>query len=178
MNIWGIHCLIFFVTFILSTGVIGDISYGRMRGDWLNEGAAMKPAGEQYQQGAVFQKNGILCTDTLFVLKKIYKRYWGRCLGVPDSAIIRATEGGGSELSSGRAKGPFNIRASGSHNIYYAYPTSYGALTSIIINNLESIAAFTQNTVSVTNASGYTQSYFVYVSNNTCSADVTPITIN
>ena len=39
-------------------------------------------------------------------------------------------------------------------------------LSSIIISGLESIGAFTLTTLSVTNALGYVQDYYVYTSNN------------
>jgi hypothetical protein len=104
------------------------------------------------------------------------RRYWGRSAGAnPDNTIILASAGGSSELSSSRAKSGFTVSSSGSNYVYYAYPSSEGALTSLTIGGFESLPAFTQNTISITNASGYMQNYFVYVSNNTFSANTPSI---
>jgi len=50
-----------------------------------------------------------------------------------------------------------------------AYPASFTNLSSITINGFPSIDAFTLVTRSVTNASGYSQSYKIYTSNNVFS---------
>lgn len=91
------------------------------------------------------------------------KKYWGTNVGSPNSSQIIA---GTNEFSTGASKGAFSIAVGSTANVFYAYPTSFGALTSIIISGLESIGAFTQTTVSVTNASGYIQDYYLYTSNN------------
>lgn len=97
--------------------------------------------------------------------------YWGRTSNsTPTNSIILAIAGGGNVLNATRANSSFTVTASGSNSIYYAYPTSYGALTSLKIGGFESINAFTQLTISVTNASGFTENFYVYVSNNTFSA--------
>ena len=105
------------------------------------------------------------------------KRYWGRSSGVPNSATIIAGAGGGVEFSGTKVKTGFSVTASGSNNIYFAYPATLLALTAISVGGFDSFPAFTQNTVSFTNASGYVQSYFVYVSNNTFSGDATNINV-
>jgi hypothetical protein len=107
------------------------------------------------------------------------QRYWGRSTGVPSSATIIAasSSGGGSELVNSRTKTGFSVTASGSNNIYFAYPSALGDLTAITIGGFDSYPAFTKNIVSFTNASGYTQNYNVYVSNNTLSGDATNINI-
>jgi hypothetical protein len=98
-------------------------------------------------------------------------RYWGRSsISVPDNTIVLAVAGGGTDLSSSRAKSGFVVTSSGSNRIFYAYPSSYGALSSLTIGGFESLPAFTQSILTLTNASGYTQQYFVYTSNNTFSA--------
>jgi len=96
------------------------------------------------------------------------KRYWGyTTTNPPVSADIVSAAGGGGELTTSKAKSTFSIVVSGSDKyIFYAYPSSYGALTSIVISGIESIGAFTSSTVSVTNASGYVQNYLIYTSNN------------
>jgi hypothetical protein len=94
------------------------------------------------------------------------KRYFGRSAsGTPDNTIILATAGGGSALSGSRA-GTFIISASGSNFPYFAYPSNLGSLTSIKdVNNFEVLSSFNITTVSVTNASGFTQNYLVYTLN-------------
>jgi hypothetical protein len=96
------------------------------------------------------------------------KKYWGvSATFPPSSATIITATGGGSEFATSKAKGSFTITVTGTDlYVYYAYPSSLGALTSITISGLESFGAFTQSTISVTNAAGYTQSYYVYTSNN------------
>lgn len=47
-----------------------------------------------------------------------------------------------------------------------AYPASFANLSSITINGFPSLSAFTLVTRSLTNASGFTQSYKIYTSNN------------
>lgn len=94
------------------------------------------------------------------------KRYWGRCTGTaPSSSEILAAAGGGSNLSASRA-GTFTVTASGSNYVFYAMPVSLGAVVSIkdASTNADVTSAFNRTTVSFTNASGYTQNYYVYTS--------------
>ena len=107
------------------------------------------------------------------------RRYWGRSsLSAATSGIVTTAAGGGSELNSSKAKSSFSITASGTNYIYYAYPTSLGSLTSIVVGGFESIGAFTLTVVSITNAFGYTQNYNVYTSNNTFASTVSGIITN
>ena len=96
------------------------------------------------------------------------KRYWGyTSSATPNSSQIITASGGGDELTSSKDKAGFSVVVTGTNQyVYYAYPSSFGALTSILISGLESIGAFNQTTVSVTNAQGYTQNYYVYTSQN------------
>lgn len=105
------------------------------------------------------------------------KRYWGRSTGAPDNAAILSSTGGSNELSGSKAKSGFTITASGSNNVFYAYPLSLGVLTSITIGGFESFSAFTRTTVSVTNSSGYVQDFYVYTSNDTYSATTPSIIV-
>lgn len=106
------------------------------------------------------------------------KGYYGRTASsVPDNSTILAAAGGAAyQWATSKAKSAFTITASGSNYVYYAYPSSLGELTSIMVGGFESWAAFTLNVISVTNASGYVQNYNVYVSNNTFSGNATLIT--
>ncbi|MEO5889743.1 MAG: hypothetical protein ABIQ31_05785 [Ferruginibacter sp.] len=97
------------------------------------------------------------------------KRYWMYSTGSPpSSADIVAAAGGSSELTATKIKSvQFAVVVTGTNKyVSYAYPSSYGALSSIIISGLESIGAFDLTTVSVTNASGFTQNYYVYTTQN------------
>lgn len=101
------------------------------------------------------------------------KRYWGRTSAIsPSSSEILAATGGGNQLSGSR-NGTFTITASGSNRVFYAYPSNLGDLISINIGGLESLASFTKTVLSFTNASGYTQNYNVYTSNNETGGNVT-----
>ena len=100
------------------------------------------------------------------------KRYWGVDADgtVSDAELIA----GNGELSNSRAK-TFTVNPSNEF-VYYAYPQSLGALTSITVNGFESIASFTQSTFSHTNASGGVVNYFLYLSNNQFTQSSTVIT--
>ena len=110
---------------------------------------------------------GSVTSSNLFFLA-LPKRYWGyTSSATPNSSQVINANGGGSELSSDFIKTGFNVTVSGTNQyIYYAYPVYFGQLNSIVISGLESIGAFNQTTVSVTNAQGYTQNYYVYTSQN------------
>jgi hypothetical protein len=107
------------------------------------------------------------------------KAYYGYSSGVPTTTEILAVSGGASYFSAYKASSgsPTSstatllstiVPSSGYYHVFYAYPVSFGALTSIYDkagNGL--LSAFTVTTVSLTNSSGYTQDYYVYYSNNT-----------
>jgi hypothetical protein len=104
------------------------------------------------------------------------RKYWGRsATNSPSNADLLAALGGGSEFGTAKAKTSFNITASGTNFIFYAYPTSFGLLSSLTIGGFESLPTFTQSTVSVTNASGFVQNYYIYTSNNAFSSTASNI---
>jgi len=109
---------------------------------------------------------GIATSLTPVTFTPLPKRYWGYLDAntTPTSAQVLATLGGDSELTTSRA-GTFTVTVSGSNKyLYYAYPTSLGALTSLTISGFETLPAFSPAaTVSVKNAKGYTQNYYVYI---------------
>lgn len=97
--------------------------------------------------------------------------YAGVCAGSsPTQSEILAASGGSKPLSNSRAyTATFTFSASNVH-VFFAYPNSFGATTSIkdaAGNQL--INAYTQGTLSLTNANSYTQTYRYVVSNNTYS---------
>jgi hypothetical protein len=105
------------------------------------------------------------------------KRYWGRSAGVtPTTTEILASAGGGNALSGSKA-GSFVIIASGTNYPFFAYPSSLGTLTSIKdANGLEAISSYNTGTLSLTNASGYTQTYRYYVAQNATAGNTTMTT--
>lgn len=106
------------------------------------------------------------------------RKFWGRsALSSPTEAIIESVAGGGSELNGSKNKSGFTITSSGSNYVFYAYPSSYGLLTSITVGGFESFNAFTRTSVTVTNSLGYEETYYVYTSNNTFSATTPSITV-
>lgn len=103
----------------------------------------------------------------------VAKRYWGylNSYGSPSSANVISTAGGSSKLSTLKSSTD-TVTVSGSNKyIYLAYPKSYGVLTSLIMGGFETLPAFSPPfTVSVTNAQGYTQDYYVYINVNPFNA--------
>jgi len=118
------------------------------------------------QQDCTGRINAGTVTSSPTTFTPLSKRYWGYLDAntTPNSAQILATQGGGSELSSSRA-GTFTVAVAGSDKfLYYAYPASQSNLTSLTINGFQTLPAFSPPvTVSVTNASGYSQNYLVYI---------------
>lgn len=92
------------------------------------------------------------------------KRYfgWVSSTSPSDADIIAA----GGELSTAIAKSWTQAAPSGSQYLMYAFPASEGSLTHFDINSFPSISAMQMTTRNVTNASGYTQQYRIYVSIN------------
>lgn len=105
--------------------------------------------------------------------------YYGRSSSsTPNQTIVLAVAGGGSTLSNSKAQNSLLITASGSNYPYFAYPSSEGAINNIFdVNGFNVTSAFNQTTVSITNASGFTQSYFIYTLNAATSGNYT-ITTN
>lgn len=132
-----------------------------------------------YTQGACIANNcgTIDCTGRInagtITSNAIYftpypKRYWGySSASAPTNGIVLASAGGNNELTTTKVKNSFNVVVSGTlQYVFYAYPASYGDLSSIIVGGFESIGAFAKTVLSVTNAQGYVQNYNVYTSNN------------
>ncbi|MBS1641533.1 MAG: hypothetical protein JSR11_03560 [Bacteroidetes bacterium] len=101
------------------------------------------------------------------------KNYFGYSSNAtPTAADVLNCNGGSNFLSGAKAYTPTVTLPNNAnyYYVYYAYPTNMGALTSIKDGaGNQVISAFTQTTVSITNASGYTQNYYVYTSNNNYS---------
>ncbi len=119
-------------------------------------------------------------TSSAITYTPMARRYWGYISSTsPTDANIIAALGGGTEFSNSKVKSSFTITPPGTANyIFFAYPASLGTLTSIMAGGFESFGAFTLTTRTFVNASGYSQSYHIYISNNTFSSAVTGITTN
>ena len=124
------------------------------------------------KQGLVVSNNAVVApsgTDSASASHKItflYKRYWG--VTTASSITESLIEGlANSELTSTKSKTITGVTAAKGEYYVIAYPTALGALSSIIQDGATPVlSAFTRTTVSVTNAAGYTQDYYVYRSNN------------
>ncbi len=116
-------------------------------------------------------------TSSSLTISPYANKYFGTSVSnsIDDATLLAGT----NEVASGKAKSNFTIPISGGTKyIFYAYPASLGALSSISVEGFGSLDAFTLTTRNVTNASGYTQSYNIYLSNNNFSNSVNNIIIN
>lgn len=116
--------------------------------------------------GAVTAPTGKDDASASVSIKFLYKRFWGvtTSAGITESVIKGLSS---NELTYGKSKTLTGVTANSSQYYVIAYPTALGALTGIIQDGATPVlSAFTQTTVSVTNAAGYTQDYYVYRSNN------------
>lgn len=116
--------------------------------------------------GAVTAPTGNDATSASVAITFLYKRYIGvtTASSITESVIKGLSS---SELTSSKSKTITGVTANGTQYYVIAYPKALGALTGIIQDGATPVlSAFTQTTVSVTNAAGYTQDYYVYRSNN------------
>lgn len=90
------------------------------------------------------------------------KRYWG--VSASEALDNAGVIGLASEFASQYNKA-VTYDATGGKYLYYAFPASFGTPSSVTVGGL-AFSDFTQSTVSVTNASGYTQDYHVIRLNN------------
>ena len=125
-------------------------------------------------RGSATNTQSTAFNSSSFTVAWQHKRYWGWCPdSTPSDAEILAVS---DELSTSRAKSAFTATVSGSdRHVFYAYPASFGDLTSLTVGGFESLPAFTKTTRAFINDFGVSISYNVYVSNNTFSANITNI---
>ncbi len=151
---------------VLSTSISYSVTVTYGQGPVLNNNLGTPDATGQIPAGSK--------SSSLTISPFAYK-YWGSStLNSIDDATLRA----GTNENSGKAKSSFTVPISGTKYIFYAYPASLGVLSSISVGGFDSFETFTLTTRDVTNASGYTQSYNIYISNNKFSTDVNSIIIN
>ncbi len=120
---------------------------------------------------------GTILSTTGITFSAKSKRFWGTSSTTsPTDAEIRAAAG---ELTTSKAKSTFSIPiSSGTKYLFFAYPASYGNLSSLTVGGFESIPAFTPITRAFVNAQTYSSSYIIYVSNNNFSSSVDNINTN
>lgn len=128
-----------------------------------------------YAQGACLNNNlgsqdctGRITAGTVTSANKcltpLPAKYYGfQASATPTDANIRGLT---NVLSSTLGTLSQTFGAQSSTYLVYAYPASYADLTSFNINGFESLSSFTLTTRSFVNASGYSQTYKIYVSNN------------
>ena len=76
-----------------------------------------------------------------------------------NEAGIKALER--QELSTTRARS-FSAQTSGLEYVYYAYPTSWGAVTQIYVGGYGALDAFNRSTITISPVSGYNETLYVY----------------
>ena len=76
-----------------------------------------------------------------------------------NEAGIKALEK--QELSTTRARS-FSAQTSGLEYVYYAYPTSWGAVTQIYVGGYGALDAFNRSTITISPVSGYNETLYVY----------------
>jgi len=94
------------------------------------------------------------------------KRFWG--VSTTASGYVEADVEGlaSSELATARTKSSFTTTAGSGEYVLFAYPTREGTATFTDNDSGFAFAMESPETVSVTNASGYTENYYVYRSTN------------
>jgi len=152
---------------VLSTSISYSVTVTYGAGTVKNNNLGTPDATGQIQAGSA-------SSSSLTISPFAYK-YWGSSSSnTIDDATLRA----GTNEVSGKAKSSFTVPISGTKYIFYAYPASLGVLSSISIEGFGSLESFTLTTRDVTNASGYKQSYNIYISNNSLAIDINNIIIN
>jgi len=105
------------------------------------------------------------------------RKYWGAFTSqdIADADLISLSK----DWANAKAMASFNIDiTSGVKYIFYAYPASFGDLSTISVGGFDSFNAFNKITRNVTNASGYTESYNIYIAKNPSSETISSIIIN
>ena len=171
---------------IYSIAVAGSTIIGRSCSPTPCITSSSKSVTVNYNTNTSFN-NAVTTTDnktaTSTVNYNFYaNNYWGASLIVnPDTTTVLAMGGGNKVFATNRVYAPtVNVPSGGTYYyVYYAYPSSYGALTSIKDQaGNQIIDAFTQTTLTFNNASGYRQSYYVYTSNNSYLSTANPIYVS
>lgn len=104
--------------------------------------------------------NGSTSPTSTLTYTFVNRRFWG--VSTVASGYVEADVEGlaSNELSNARAKSSFNVTSTTGEYTIYAYPSRLGTAT-FTINGFGG-GFISPETVSVTNASGYTENYYVY----------------
>lgn len=93
----------------------------------------------------------------------VYPYYYGvgaSGLGASVSGLTKSVINSNANLTQ-------NFSPNGTQKMYFAYPSSYGALTKIYdVNNFDTLLDWTRTTVNITGLDATAQSYYVYEFNN------------
>ncbi len=104
--------------------------------------------------------NGTSSPTSSLTYTFVNRRFWGKST-VTSGYVEADIEGlASNELSNARAKSSFNVTTGTGEYTIYSYPTRLGTAT-FTINGFAG-GFISPETVSVTNASGFTEDYYVY----------------
>ena len=160
---------------VLSTSISYSVTVTYGAGTVQNNNLGAPDATGQIQAGSAISSS--------LTISPFANKYWGTSSSTSINSATLTLTTTSKEAATSRAKSSFNIPISvADQYIFYAYPATFpaslGALSSISIEGFGSLEAFTLTTQNLTNASGHTQSYYIYISNNTFSSDINNIIIN
>lgn len=169
---------------VKSTNDITELKFNRTGTGTLStqtSGAAIPNGGTQtYSYGTAFSdttsftaqvtdavvsgQGGNTVTSNTVTFTFVYPYYYGvGAAGLTGSGIGALTKH--IITSSNNVNRSFTVN--GSQKMYFAYPASYGDLTSILdVNNFETLGDWTKTTKSITGADASSQSYTCYEFNN------------
>ena len=106
-----------------------------------------------------------------------HRRFWGTTTN--SSLTESEIESGTSELSNSRAKN-ITFDCTGGKRFWFAYPTYLG-LSSVTVNGFPFtgwIGGTSPETISITNAYGYTENYYYYIINNIQNGSAIPVSFS
>lgn len=102
-----------------------------------------------------------------------HRRFWG--VSTNSSLTEAEIESGSTELSNSRNKN-ITFNCTGGRRFWYAYPASFG-LSTVSVNGFPFtgwIGGTAPQIISLTNAYGYTENYYYYMSNNIQNGSAIP----
>jgi hypothetical protein len=119
-------------------------------------------------------------TSAAIVFTPKLKKYFGSSstTSPTDAEIIGSnTIGVDCDWAITSSMNSFSIPITGTKYIFFAFPASLTDITNISVGGFDSFSAFNKITRSVVNASGHTESYYIYVSRNLTSEAIQNIII-
>ncbi|RKD19017.1 hypothetical protein BCY91_14160 [Pelobium manganitolerans] len=116
-------------------------------------------------------------TTTFTYLPQSYRGFISDVSGIGNSSSDATIRGLAYGFTTSRAMSYTTGSASNKYFVY-AYPASFGDLAGLSINGFPSLASMTKITRAFTNASGYTQNYNIYYTNNAQTTSGYPVVAN